>query len=229
MSLASVWSLDFVNPGLLTGLAVWGVLAFFHVVSLSDATLGRRRASLVCRAVLLGLVVLALAGLSLVRPAAEPFVVFAVDRSASIGAEGERETETFLDAALTHRGRKGAAFLSFAAVPGLVRGKRGEGTEKPPEADRIGTDLAAAVEVAAAAVPPGFVPRVVLLTDGIATAGDVRAAAGQAGAQLWTVPLKHGEDPQVQLAEVRVPDRQVREGEAFEVVIVVTATRTRSN
>src|SRR5947208_2337197 len=38
--------------------------------------------------------------------------------------------------------------------------------------DRKGTDLAAALEVATAAVPPFYVPRIVLLSDGNATAGD---------------------------------------------------------
>ena len=43
--------------------------------------------------------------------------------------------------------------------------------------DRKGTDLAAALQVAAAAIPPFYVPRIVLLSDGNPTAGDVLKTA----------------------------------------------------
>ena len=57
--------------------------------------------------------------------------------------------------------------------------------------DRKGTDLAAALEVAAAAVPPFYVPRIVLLSDGNPTTGDaLKAAASLHGkVEVLTVPL----------------------------------------
>ncbi len=55
--------------------------------------------------------------------------------------------------------------------------------------DRKGTDLAAALEVAAAAIPPFYVPRIVLISDGNPTAGDAfkAAAALQGKVEVSTV------------------------------------------
>ena len=97
--------------------------------------------------------------------------------------------------------------LPFAAEPGTVRDRR-RGASKalknaaasadpqkdvaaagasaePADAkglDRKGTDLAAALEVAAAAIPPFYVPRIVLLSDGNATARR-RAQGGRVAAR----------------------------------------------
>ena len=77
------------------------------------------------------LLVLALAGLSLVRPTRELFVVFAVDRSESIGEEGNEAIDAFLSKA-AHAGRlqpvRGASVCRRA-------GQRAE-RRRRPESDR---------------------------------------------------------------------------------------------
>ncbi|HLQ45191.1 MAG TPA: VWA domain-containing protein, partial [Planctomycetaceae bacterium] len=94
--------------------------------------------------------------------------------------------------------------------------------------DRDGTDIAAAIEAAAAAMPPDFVPRIVLLTDGNQTRGDALQAAlatanrGQSREPIpiTTVPLPTRDDPEVQVSAVKVP-AQVREGEPFYVEVLI--------
>ena len=83
-----------------------------------------------------------------------------------------------------------------------------------------GTNLAAAIEAAAGYMPPGFVPKIVLLTDGNQTTGDLIAAAVQSRIPVSTVPLPTLSDPEVQVAEVNVP-AEVREGEPFFVEVIV--------
>jgi Mg-chelatase subunit ChlD len=115
-------------------------------------------------------------------------------------------------------------FLAFATSPGPASADRTTGTAAPAdEPARLGTDLAAAVEAAAAAAPPGTRRRVVLLSDGVATAGDVRAAARLAGVPVWAVPLPRRTEPNVQVAAVEAP-AQVREDEPFAAEIVVAST-----
>ncbi len=53
---------------------------------------------------IVALLVLALAGLTLYQPTREQFVIFALDRSLSVGEESRRATEKFLDQALAHGG-----------------------------------------------------------------------------------------------------------------------------
>ena len=87
--------------------------------------------------------------------------------------------------------------------------------------DRLeGTNLAAAIEAAAGYMPPGYVPQIVLLTDGNQTTGDVVATAAQSRIPVTTIPLPAMSEPEVQVAEVNVP-AEVREGEPFFVDVVV--------
>src|SRR5262249_37129366 len=134
-----------------------------------------------------------------------------------------RVADDFLRKALAHQGDAKVAFLAFAVQPGTVSRDRAEGTAAPKEEEaRLGTDLAAAIEVAAGAIPAGHVSRVVLLTDGVQTTGDAAAAALRAGVPLFTVPLPRREEHDVQLSKIIVPP-QVREGEPFPIEVVVNA------
>jgi Mg-chelatase subunit ChlD len=217
----SGYSLDLTDPLWLAGLGVLPLLVWYYRRSLVDFSRGQRLASLLCRSAFVTLLVLVLAGLTLRRPSADLFVLFAVDRSESIGEEASRAIDDFLGQALTYQGDARTAFLAFAAQPGLVSADRVKGTAAPKEEDeRLGTDIAAAIEVAAGAIPAGHVPRVVLLTDGNQTTGDAAAAALRAGVPLYTVPLPRRGERDVQLAKVIVPP-QVREGEPFWIEVVV--------
>ena len=67
-----------------------------------------------------------------------------------------------------------------ASAPEERRWRPAQPRPEPEDAtglDRKGTDLAAALQVAAAAIPPFYVPRIVLLSDGNPTAGDALKAA----------------------------------------------------
>ena len=90
----------------------------------------------------------------------------------------------------------------------------------PSTVNRRGTNIAAALEVASAAIPPSYVPRVVVLSDGNETAGDAVRSALRGGVPVSAVPLPVRADPEVQVSEVNVP-AQVREGEPFYVEVEV--------
>jgi Ca-activated chloride channel homolog len=69
----------------LLGLAALPVLIYYFYRSLVDFARWQRMLSLWLRAAIVILLLLALAGLNLVRPTHELFVIFAVDRSQSVG------------------------------------------------------------------------------------------------------------------------------------------------
>ena len=85
---------------------------------------------------------------------------------------------------------------------------------------RDGTNLAKAIETAAGYVPPGYVPHMILLSDGNETLGDSLSAAARSRIPISTVPLPTRSEPEVQISEVEVP-AEVREGEPFFVEVVV--------
>jgi Ca-activated chloride channel family protein len=238
---------ELTRPGWLLGLAALPLLVYVFYRTLTDFPRWQRVVSLSLRAAIVALLVLALAGLSLIRPTRELFVVFAVDRSASIGDQGEEAIDSFLSAAMPLAGSNHFAVLPFASEPGslqsgplaweelktrksLGRPKsagRGEASTPPAGAggfDPKGTDLAAALAVAAAAVPPFYVPRIVLLSDGNPTSGDAlqAAAALRHRVEVLTVALPGRAEPEVQLSAVSAP-AQVAQGEPFNVEILIDA------
>ena len=179
------------------------------------------------------------------RPTRELFVVFALDRSASIGDQGNRAIDDFLTKAADHAGSNRFAVLPFASEPGIVRSGNeaiaaikaakvaapkkepaaGTAAAEPEDArglDRKGTDVAAALQVAAAAIPPFYVPRIVLLSDGNPTNGDaLKVAASLNGkVDVFTSTLPVRDDPEVQLSAVTAP-AQVLQGEPFNVEVLI--------
>jgi uncharacterized membrane protein len=99
------------------------------------------------------------------------------------------------------------------------------GTDPAVEARRqfrAGTNIAQAIETAGGYVPPGYVPHIILLSDGNETEGDAISAASRSRIPVSAVPLPTRSEPEVQISEVAVP-AEVREGEPFYVEVVVHA------
>ncbi|MDZ4778696.1 MAG: VWA domain-containing protein [Planctomycetia bacterium] len=231
---------EFTRPWLLTLLLVAApVLIAFFVRSLSDFPRRQRIVSLVTRSLIVLLVILALAGFTLLRPTDEQFVMILADQSLSVGDDGAKRVNEYLDAALRNTGANRVAYLPFGVAPGIVQNERiiygespslmGEqdkspGAAKAPSTEksplRDGTNLAAAMEAAAGYLPPGYVPRIVVFTDGNETHGDALATASRSRMPISTVPLPTRSEPEVQVSEVKVP-AEVREGEPFYVEVTV--------
>jgi Mg-chelatase subunit ChlD len=210
---------ELTHPLFLMGLILLPLLVWYFYRSLVDFARWQQTLSLLFRTLIVLLLVLALAGLTLLQPTRQQFVVFALDESLSIGEEGEQRVREYLDRALSVTGEHRVAFLSFAAKPEQVRAQR-ERAEKMEEKERQGTDIASALEVASADIPPSYVPHIILLSDGNQTKGDALKASLRAGVPISTVPLSTRSEPEVQVSNVQVP-AQVREGEPFYVEVVI--------
>src|SRR5436190_867536 len=213
-------ALELTHPLRLICLAAIAVLLYYFWRSLVDFPRWQRLTSLAIRTIILVLLVLALAGLTLLRPTTEQLVVFAVDRSTSIGEESTRAADKFLEEALAKVGGNKFAILPFAKEPGqlqttLIRsaseGNASSSSEQSNSATQ-GTNLEAALEAAIASLPPGYVPSVVLLTDGNETLGSGLKASLKAGLPVSTMPLPTRNEPEVQVSSVNLP-AQVRQGE----------------
>jgi Ca-activated chloride channel homolog len=215
------FQLELTHPAWLVGLAVVPLLVYYFYRSLADFPRWQKILSLATRCVIAALLVLSLCGLTLLKPTHDQYVVFAIDRSLSVGEKSESEVTSFIERSLLTLGANRAAFLNFGARPGRATEERpAAGAVQISEADTQGTNLAAAIEAAAGAIPPAYVPRIVLFSDGNQTEGDAVKAALQAGLTVSTVPVQTRIDPEVQVSAVSVP-AQVREGEPFYVEVVV--------
>lgn len=215
--MAPFTQLELTRPLWLAGLLALPVVAYFFVRSLVDFQPWQRSLSLLSRVLIVALLVFALAGLTLLLPTKRQFVVFAVDQSLSVDETSRKAADDYLKEAERHAGPNAIGTLAFAARPGAFQPGIAELTTT---LDDKGTDLASAIEVAAAVTPPFYVPKVVLLSDGNSTSGDPLKAALRAGVPIFTVPLRTRDDPEVQVSAVKAP-AQVAQGEPFHVEVVI--------
>lgn len=214
-------SIELTRPGMLIALVLLAPIGWYFLYSLSDFPRWQRIISLALRCLILLLLVLALAGLARFSPTNDKYVVVAVDQSLSIADEATTKVEQFTTKTSQLAGQHTVAFMNVAVQPTALAATA---DELPPleEDARLGTDLAAAIETANAAIPPGYVPHIVLLTDGKQTQGDAVQAAAASRSPVSVVPVPVRQEPEVQVAEVLAP-AEVRQGEPFYVEVVVTS------
>ncbi len=198
--------LELTQPAWLFALAVLPILAWYHRKSLVDFSVIQRRLSLALRIVIVVLLVLSLAGLTLLRPVRDLFVVFVVDNSLSVGDEARQAREKFFADAMAERGTHKTAYLEFAKSASAFMTERAEPKASPDDVDgepesaerrsaRRGTNIAQALDAAVAGISPGYVPRLVLITDGNETEGDALRVALGAGVRVDTVALPSRTEP----------------------------------
>lgn len=208
--------IELTHPWYLLALLVLPVVGWYFVRGLTDFSRWQRVSSLAARTLVIILLVGALCGLTWVQPSKDQYVVFVIDESSSIGDQAKPVIESFVERATAAAGKNKVAFVRFGAEPGAVTNDR----TATVVANKQGTNIAAALEVARAAIPPSHVPKLVLLSDGNQTAGDAVRTALRGGVPVSAVPLPVRTEPEVQVSAVNVP-AQIRDGEPFNVEVQV--------
>lgn len=219
------WAFELARPEMLWLLCCAVPVAWYFRRSLVDFSKRQQRGSLGARLVVLTLLVLAAAGLSLVRSDDRQFVVFLVDRSDSIDTSAGEQADEFIARAAEHR-RRGdqVRIIDFAGNTLLPREVEAE-CASLDDLDRGHTDLASALSVAWASIPAFYAKTLVVLSDGRFTRGDaarVAQAARAADVRICTTALQPRRDDEVQLSAVTGP-AQVRTGAPFELEIEITS------
>lgn len=191
-------------------ITLWGA-AWFGAM-----TRTKRAAAVLVRLLLLVTGVLALAGLSVTREVTEMVCVLVLDRSGSVErhgrtADGRSVMEGVVDrieaeartrgpddlfAAVVFDGRAVAVAAPTTRVPAL-----GEAT--PPGAP--GTDIAGAIALASRMIPPSTTGRIVLISDGVQTAGDDRRAAAQSPYPIDVLPIEYAAGSDVSVEAFDAP------------------------
>jgi len=191
---------------------------------------------LALRLLILALLILSLAGTQLVRAVDDLTVVFLVDASDSMSRESAAAAEAFVREAMDDMGPDDRAAVVLFGANALVEQplRRFESAaDLPPFASqpvRLATDLAEALRLSLALLPPDAARRVVVLSDGAATTGDTAEAArlaAAAGVSIDTVYLPRDvTGNEIILRDVRAPAR-VGQGETFRLEVAAeSATAT---
>lgn len=164
-------------------------MALIAFRSFAGMTMLRRVGAVVVRVVLLGVFALLLAGVSFAKKTDTLAVVALVDVSGSMqrfagGDEAVRKVKEYLHQASRRRGPEDLvgiiAFDGQAAA--VARPTSGDPTTRDILAPGVqGTDIAGAIKLARALIPPDATGRLVLFSDGDQTRGDAFAAAEASG------------------------------------------------
>ena len=191
---------------------------------------GRRRWALALRLAVLACLALALADARVRWRPDETTVIFAIDRSESVGeAEGDRALALVNQALALKPSRDRAGVVVFgeealverAPTPAL---KRVERLDSAP--GRGFTDLGKALRLSAGLFPEGGRRRLVLFTDGNENLGSAAAEAASCAAQgiaVDVVPMRAAARDEVLVDAVQAPDR-VEKKKPFEVKVTVRST-----
>lgn len=192
---------------------------------------GRRReiASLLLRLTIVLCLILALAGLELLRGSNQLATVFLVDASDSMPAQAKTAAADYIRAALQEMEPDDQAAVILFGGDALVERPMSPSKElgaftSIPNTGQ--TDLAEAVRLGLALYPSGAARRMVILSDGATTAGDAESAlflARNAGVDVIAIPFVFTPPAEVLLTDVRAPEKLL-EGERFDLQFTVTAT-----
>lgn len=211
-------------PFALLGLTPW-ILRQFQVRRRSG---WRAAAALWGRVVLVAAVATALAEPRAVRYDDRLALIYAVDHSSSIQRQaGDAATEFVLQSVYGKPDRDEAGLVFFG---------RDAAVELPPRmtlpyetvnvrVDRDGTNLAEALSLSAAMLPEGRQGRLVLISDGVATEGDldgVLADLGARGVAVDVLPVHYDTEDEVWLERLDLP-RSIKVGEPIEPAVILTA------
>ncbi|HSF32374.1 MAG TPA: VWA domain-containing protein [Candidatus Tectomicrobia bacterium] len=222
-------NLTFITPQYLLLLGFIPIIVWLFWRSTTHLMPFRRSLVLILRVLMAALVVLALSGLSVENPTEQVNVMFALDASDSVGAEGREAALDFVQRALKQM-KKGdqAGLIVFGEDASVELALQPDATV--PKIDSTvsgrGTDLAHAIDVALAQFPITGKKRIMLLTDGNETQGnaqEVALVAQSLGVEMWSVPVGNNQRPMdVKLDRILVPPR-MNISEPFDVRVVVSS------
>ncbi len=204
-----------------------------HLAARRRMGAGRRRTALVVRSVLLGALVLAIAGFQLVLPVDRLATVFVVDLSDSVGNAGRSEALAFLRETLKEKPQGDVAGIVAFGKDALVERLPSE----LEDIDRIAstpvesaTDIGAALRLATALFPDDSQKRIVLLSDGNDTTGGGAAEASLAasrGIRIETKAIGLGNVDEVLVERLTTPSI-ARLGESVEAVAEIRSSVAQS-
>jgi Ca-activated chloride channel family protein len=174
----------------LRSVILWRYLALAAAVLLSiEWALFARRPSfvrIVLKVVAAALIIAALFDPVVRLPETKVATVALIDTSASIGSGDLTRAAEVMQKVAEHRGRNWLSVVPFAAGPRRPSDEESHFLRVSRSPD-MGTDLEAGLTEALAGIPAGYLPRILLLSDGNENQGS--AARAMAGLQRLHVPV----------------------------------------
>ncbi len=224
-------SIRFDYPIALIGLLIIPLLVAIALQGIDRQARGRRIIAAAVRGALVLAAILALAGPAIVRTSDHLATIFLVDASDSMGLTGITTARDYVKGALATMPAGDRAGIVVFGGNALVERSVSEDPDLGPLLSKPQTgqsDLAGAVRLGLALFPEGYTRRIVLISDGQQTVGDLVTASNAAaasGIEISTRTITNDPGDETLVSEVRAPAR-AREGEALDIFATVQSTRS---
>jgi Ca-activated chloride channel homolog len=218
---------ELLDPGWLRLAALLPWFFLLRTISLTDLSIAQQLLQTALRATIVAGVALALARPSWVTRDDKVATVVLVDVSDSVSDPQLEEARRFVgELTRAARDRDSLQVITFAEKPQVARRREGSFPIARHPGAGAGTDIQAAMQLGYGLYPPDHLPRMVIISDGNQTAGDLLNEAYRAHEMGVKVSWKTFPDEQVQEIRVvglSVPD-EVKQGQPFEVTAEVWST-----
>lgn len=215
----------------------WWLLASLLVVplvwlarrNLAALGKGRRIAAMVCRAIVVLLLVVLLARPMLVRKSRRATVIAVVDRSQSIPAQlGEAALDYLSQATAARAGADQLAVVDVAEIASISKLPSSDTSIRRRNTTLTGQQsrLAGGIEMAMAIAAPDTATRIVLISEGNETEGDLKEAAKTAAANkipIDVLPIPYRYDSEVLFKRIAAPPR-ARSGQTVSLRFILNST-----
>jgi len=231
-------SYELLQPRWIVAFAVVPLFAWAATKSLADLPRAQVVLGVLMRSLLAAVLALAVARLARTTDATKISTVYLVDVSDSITDPAIEDARELVQSAWEAKEKNDVQLVTFARdaraiaverdateMPELERHRTPGAEEDEDEEEDAeetagrGSNLQAALQLAYGLFPPGHLRRVVNLSDGGQTEGDLLAEASRAarfGVQIHYHPNRRGAPPEVAVRNLSLPDR-IKVGEAFPV------------
>ncbi len=220
-------TVELLDPRWLLLVSVTPFFFLVRVASLTDLSITQQVLQAVLRSAIIAAIAIAMMRPSWVTRDDKVATVVLVDVSDSVSdAQLEAARKFVAELAAAASSDDNLQVIAFAEKPRVVRKRDGAFEIGRDEGAGAGTDIQSAIQLAYGLYPPGFLPRMVVISDGNQTAGDILTEAYRAHEMGVRVSWKTFPDDKVKEIRVvglTVPD-EIKEGQPFEVTAEVWST-----
>ena len=225
--------IDLLAPEWLLLICVVPAFYLLRVLSLTDLSLAQQLLQSTLRSLVITAIAFALARPSWITEQSKVSTVVLVDVSDSVSEKQLDAAKRYVDQFAQTRGDGNLQIVTFAEKPRVVRF---DDEAKPSAAIKrhvgagAGSDIQAAMQLAYGLYPDGYLPRMVIVSDGNQTVGDVAVEAYRAkelGVKVSWKTFDQDKTSEIRVVGLTVPE-DLKVGQPFEVTAEVWSTEPQT-
>jgi Ca-activated chloride channel family protein len=224
--------IDLLRPSALYLVAIIPVFYLLRTLSLTDLSLAQQLTQATLRSLVIAGIAVALARPSWITEQSKVATIALIDVSDSVSDKQLGAARNYVDQLAAASGDGNLQLITFAEQPTAVRKVDGQ----PLSAGiarhvggGAGTDTQAAMQLAYGMYPDGYVPRMVIVSDGNQTQGDVAVEAYRAkelGVRVSWRTFDQDKTSEIRVAGLTLPD-DLKVGQPYEVTAEVWSTEAQ--